>query len=159
MDDINASLAGFDALWQRVTGHEPRPALPPAFDPEDALLGFIQEETCAAARSAALARQFQGEPRAALQRQTELARQHVRRLRAERFIITGLAGADKVDCRMPAEKPAALRAAYLRAAALAERYDAAAHAAGGELAELFTAFAADARVRARELRALVVACF
>ncbi len=157
MEEIKESLAGFDALWQRVAGV--RPALPAAFDAEDALLGFIQEETCASVRSAALARQFRGDARTLLQRQAELARLHVRRLRAERFIVTGLAGADEVDCRVPADRLAALRGAYLRAGALAEGYDAAAQAADGELAALFAAFAADVRTRARELRALLVGSF
>ncbi len=157
MEEIKESLAGFDALWQRVAGV--RPALPAAFDAEDALLGFIQEEACAAVRAAALARQFRGEARTLLQRQAELARLHVRRLRAERFIVTGLSGTDKVDCRVPADKLAALRGAYLQAGALAEGYDAAAQAAGGELASLFAAFAADARTRAQQLRTLLVGSF
>ena len=162
---ISESMAGFDSLWQRVTGQEePAPAARPpqtaAGKEEDALLLLIHDEICAGAWSAALARLFQGEGRAVLARHAADAKRHLRRLRAEHYILTGVDTGGNQDCRAIAGRPALLRAAFLQAEEMAGRYaQLAESAAGGELREVCAAFAEEERRRARELRALLVESF
>lgn len=172
MDEmLKESLAGFDAVWQRVTGQsapavdgggasapcagppEPRP-------PEDVLAELIRRETCAGTWAGTLARAFPADGRAVLQRMAAGSRRRLRRLRAERFIATGSAGEEIGDCGPQPGKLAALRALYLQYGRLAEQYEAAAGrqtdpGAGDALA----AFAAETRRSAQEARALLIECF
>lgn len=170
MDDIlKDGLDGFDAVWQRVTGQSTQtgplppthPAGPGGTRPlEDALLGLIHDETCAALSAASLARSFQADGRAVLQRLAAGSRRRLRRLRAEYFIATGVAAGSNEDCRGTAGKLASLRAVYLQERDLAARYGEASEREDcPELAEAFAAFAQEARQGAREARALLIDCF
>ena len=166
MDDeyLKESLAGFDALWQRVTGREPdRTDSAPAQDAcplGDALLALIGAETRAAAEAAVLARQCQGESRGMLQRQVSEARRRLRRLRAEYYILTGAEAVAETDFRPAGSRLACLRRAYLRAEHLAGQYEQAAALAGcGPLRDALAGFAGDAECAARQLRALLVDSF
>ncbi len=163
MDEmLKESLDGFDSLWQRVT-RRPENAPPPppgAGSQEDVLLGLIHEETCAAAYAAALARMFSGDSRAMLQKHAAGAKHHLRRLRAEYYIATGVSGGTNEDCRALAGKLPGLRAVLLQARDLADRYERAADRADSpELKEALLAFAADERRQARELRSLLIESF
>ncbi len=173
MDDIlKGSLSDFDAVWQRVTGQGgddddrntpvcDRPAGPEkAPVPEDALLLLIHDETCAGACAAALSRSFPADGRAVLQRIAAGSQRRLRRLRAEWFIATGVAGGGNEDCGRPAEKLASLRAIYLQLRTLAERYDAASDKTPDpDLRDALAAFADQARCAAREARALLIDSF
>lgn len=165
MDEmINESLAGFDSVWQRVTGKNDCEAenCPAAgtYSEEDTLLGLIHDETCAAFQSTALARMFQGDGRATLMRHANQAKRHLRRLRAEYFIATGITGGSNEDCRAVNGKLASLRSLFLQAGELAERYEKAADQTESEaLREVFLTFAADERHRAQEIRALLIESF
>lgn len=171
MDDIlKDGLGDFDAVWQRVTGQcagaGPQPPTHPAVpggNPrplEDTLLGLIHDETCAALSAASLARSFQADGRAVLQRLAAGSRRRLRRLRAEYFIATGVAAGSNEDCRGTAGKLASLRAIYLQERDLATRYaEASEREDCAELAEAFAAFAQEARRGAREARALLIDCF
>lgn len=165
MDDalIQESLAGFDSVWQRVARRGDGPETPntpvgaKTYSQEDALLGFIHEETCAAASASSLARMFQGDGRAVLQRQAVAAQRHLRRLRAEYFILTGVTCGANEDCRSTNGKLASLRSFYLQACELAERYTQAAEKAGDEaLQGIFLAFAEDEHRHAQEARSLLI---
>ena len=164
MDDmIRDSLAGFGQLWQRVScaGESAEPGRgADTYSPEDTLLALIHDEICTGAYVSALARMFQGDGRALLQRHAAEARRHLRRLRAEHFIITGVEGGAHQDCRSLSGRLPALRAVLLQAADMAERYAAAAERTDcPELREVFSAFAADERRRARETRSLLIDSF
>lgn len=176
MDDIlKDSLSDFDAVWRRVTGQSageggaggdmPSSCAGPAGPekappPEDTLLALLRGEICAGACAGALARYFPADGRAVLQRMAAGSRRRLRRLRAERFIATGADGGDHVDCGGPSGKLASLRDIYLRFAALAEGYTAAAEkAADPDLRDAFAAFAGEARCSAREARALLIDSF
>ena len=162
MDEmINESLAGFDSVWQRVTAkHDcPLESCPAAgtYSEEDTLLGLIHDETCAAVQSTALARMFQSDGRAMLTGHANQAKRHLKRLRAEYFIATGITGGSNEDCRAVNGKLASLRSLFLQAGDLAERYEKAAEQTESEtLREVFLTFAADAHHRAQELRALLI---
>ena len=163
MDEmLKESLEGFENLWQRVS-HGPEDAPPPRGDAksqEDALLGLIHEETCAAAYSAALSRMLPGDGRTVLQRHAAEAKRHLRRLRAEYYIATGVSGGTNEDCRALAGKLPGLRAVLLQARDLAGRYEGAADRADSpELGEALLAFAGEERRRARELRSLLIESF
>lgn len=161
--EIMESLSGFDALWQRVTGREEPERTAPAertYPLADALLGLIHAEACAAARAAALARLTQGESRAALTRQGADARRHLRRLRAEYYILTGVTAGTAGDCRPVTGRLSALRDAFLQAGQLAEQYRQAAGLADcPELGRALEDFAAEEQLHARQLRALLVENF
>ncbi len=161
MDNIiKESLTGFEDVWQRVTGRDTPQPPESAYSQEDSLLLLIHEEICAAAGATALARMFQGDGRALLLRHAADAKRHLRRLRAEYFITTGLTAASNGDCRAVGGKLASLRDAFLAAGQLAGRYEMAAGQTDcPELAEAFGAFAADERRRAQELRALLIDSF
>ncbi len=165
MDDmIKESLDGFESLWQRVSCREDRPAEPGpqtgTYSLEDTLLGLIHDETCAESCALALARMCRGDGRAVLQRHASQARRHLRRLRAEYFIVTGVAGGSNEDCRPLGHKLPALRTALLQAGDMAERYEKAAEQTDcPALREAFTAFSGDERRRAQELRSLVIGSF
>ena len=163
MDDlIKESLAGFDAVWQRVTGRDETGDRPPerTYPPEGPLPDLIRDELCAAACTAALARMFQGSGRALLLRHAADAKRHLRRLRAEYFIATGQTGCSGGDCRTVAGKLTSLRQLFLQAVRMAGRYEqAAACTDGAELRQALDAFAADERRRAQETRSLLVELF
>ena len=162
MDDmLTESLAGFDAVWQRVTGREGPAAAPAAPVPRpDTLLDLMRAEVCAAACASALARSFPAGGRAVLLRHAADARRHLRRLQAEYFIAAGVQGVPGGDCPAPAGKLAALRALFLQAEDMAGRYgQAAAQTDCDALQQALSAFAADERCRAQELRALLVESF
>ena len=168
MDDslIQESLAGFDSVWQRVArrsdGSEAEgiPAGTKTYSQEDVLLCFIHEETCIAANASSLARMFQGDGRAVLQRQATVAQRHLRRLRAEYFILTGVKSGANEDCRTVNGKLASLRDLYLQACDLAARYTHAAEKAEDEaLQGIFLAFAEDERHSAQETRSLLIDSF
>ena len=157
---LKESLDNFDAVWQRVTC----PATPPearqeTASLEDILLGFIHDETCAAAYTAALARLFTGEGRTVLMRQAADARRHLKRLRAEHYIVAGAPAGGNQDCRGIAGKLASLRTVYLQAQDRAGRYSREAERAPDEIRPLFSAFAEEERRHAREARALLVDSF
>lgn len=163
MDDmLKESLDGFESLWQRVSCRS-EDALDTGTDTyslEDTLLGLIHDETCAMTYASALARSFQGDSRAVLQRHASQARRHLRRLRAEYFIATGVTGGKNEDCRALGGRLPALRTVLLQARDMARRYEQAAERTDcPELREAFTAFAADERRRAQELRSLVIESF
>lgn len=162
MDDmLKESLEGFESLWQRVSCQQERPEGPAdTFSTEDMLLTFIHDETCAAARAAALARMVQGDGRTALLRHAAEAKRHLRRLRAEYFILTGGTGAANQDCRPLSSRLPALRTELLQAGDMAARYGMAAEKTDeAPLREVFAAFAEDERCRARELRTLIIGSF
>ena len=166
MDDlIKESMEGFDQLWQRVTGTgeaqaQQAPARERTYDWEDALLGFIHEEACAALLSASLARMSLGDAKAVLSRHAGEAKMRLRRLRAEHFIAAGVEDGGNEQCRAPEGRLACLRGLYLQAQDLAGRYEKAAGAvADPALGEVLSAFADASRRRVRELRALLVASF
>ncbi len=165
MDDelLRESLAGFDALWRRVTGQEedrPDDNTPEDGRPlEGALPRLISEEACAAAQTAALARLYQGESRSLLTRLSAEARRHLRRLRAEYYILTGADAGTAADCRPAGGKLASLRQIYLRAERLALLYERAAGLADGPARDALGELAEDERRAARQLRALLVASF
>lgn len=161
MDEmIKDSLDGFDSVWQRVTGRADTTQQPHTYSQEDALLGLIHDETCAAFYASSLARMFQGDGRTLLLRHAADAKRHLRRLRAEYFITTGVTSGTNEDCRSVTGKLASLRSAFLQAAELAERYEACAgQSENAELREVFTAFAADERRHAQEIRALLIESF
>lgn len=162
MDDmIQQSLEGFDSLWRRVSCPEDAPPRAAGMlSQEDALLGLIHDETCAAASAEVLARMFQGAARTTLLRHAAEARRHLRRLRAEYFIATGVPGGTNEDCRAPGGRLSALRSALLQAGDMADRYAAAAERTDcPALGEALAAFAADERRRAGELRSLVIGSF
>ena len=163
-EQILDSIAHFGPLWQRVTGQTPETSGPAqaerTYPMQDALLLFIHDEICAAAGAAALAKGSPPDGRTVLSRHAADARRHLRRLRAEYFILTGLMAGGNDDCRPAAGKLASLREAYLQAGSLAARYAQAAEQADQpELAEVFAGFAADERRRGQELRALLVGSF
>lgn len=165
MDDmIKESLDGFPDLWKRVSCQPQSPpeqeAKADTYSQEDTLLGLIHDETCTGVYAAALARMCPADGRAVLQRHAAQARRHLRRLRAEYFLATGVTGGCNEDCRAMGDKLPALRAEFLRAGDMAERYEQAAERADSpELRDVFTSFAADERCRARELRSLVIGSF
>lgn len=163
MDDmIKDSLAGFDVLWQRVEGgceSAATQAPKAAYSPEEVLRSLIREETCAAMNAANLARSCQGDGRALLQRHAADARRHLRRLRAEYFIRTGATPPCPEDCPCGAGRLAALRASYLQAKDLADRYTEAAGHAEPELREVLSSYAEDERCRAKDLRSLLLGSF
>ena len=159
MDDtIKESLDGFEALWRRVRC--PGEPSAHAHSPEEALLDLVRREASAAAYTAALAGTFRGDSRALLQRHAAQARAHLRRLRAEYFIATGVAAGVKEDRRAPDARLTALRTVLLQARDMAEAYERAADLTDcPELREVFQTFAQDERNRFREIRALVVGSF
>lgn len=160
MDDdlIKDSLTGFDDVWKRVTGSSA--PLSEAYSEETMLRELIHSETCAAQYAAALARMFQGDGRAVLVRHAADAKRHGRRLRAEYYIRTGVSPAPMDNCQGVSGKLASLRSALLDADALAERYDhAGSHTDSEELRQVYQTFAADARRRAQETRALLIENF
>ncbi len=164
MDDnrIKDSLAGFNAVWRRVTGtEEARPdGRTPLYDEEDALARFIRDELCAASHTASLARMFQGSRRAVLLRHAAEASRHARHLRAEYFIRTGAMPEPGGGCRRANGKLASLRAILLQDRRMADGYENAAYAAGSaELRQLYQTFAADARRQAQEIRILLIESF
>lgn len=158
---IKESLEGFDGVWQRVTGRDGPPAdRTGAYDEEDALLRLIHQEACAAVYAGSLAKMLQGDGRALLLRHAAEAKRHLRRLRAEYFIATGVADGGNEDCRSVTGKLASLRTAFLQAEELAAQYDsAAAHTSCPALREVFAAFADETRRRARETRSLLIESF
>ena len=163
MDEtLKESLEQFDSLWRRVCPQDECPVGQKAgtYSLEDALLGFIHDEICAGVCASALARMCRGEGRALLLRHAAEAKRHLRRLRAEYFIATGVTAGTNEDCRvMPTGLPA-LRTAFLQAGDLAARYeDAAERTDSPELREVFLAFASDVRRRARETRSLLIDSF
>ena len=163
-ESIRESLAGFDAVWQRVAGLDSTPERTPdrqRADPlEDHLAHFIHEETCAAVWAAALARLFGGEARTVLLRQAADARRHLKRLRAEYFIAAGVPAGGNQDCRDISGKLASLRTVYLQARDRAADYEEQAERAPSpELREMFAAFAGDEARHAREARRLILASF
>lgn len=157
---IKQSLDSFDDVWQRVTGRQ-APALPqPGGREEDALLRLIHQERCAAYYAEALARALPGDGRALMLRHAAEAKSHLRRLRAEHFILTGVTGGGNEDCRAVTGKLALLRAAFLLAQELAAQYESAAEGTScPELREVFAAFAQQTRRRAQEVRTLLVGNF
>ena len=157
-ENIMESLAGFDAVWRRVTAPGPADREDDAGGPEG-LTAFIRDETCAAVWAAALARQFTGDKRAVLLRQAADARRHLRRLRAELFIATGSQAGAVPDCRDISGKLACLRRLYLCARDRAGAYGRAAEHADGELGTMYAAFAGEDRRHAAEARALLLDCF
>ncbi len=162
MDEmLKESLDGFDTLWQRVSGGEKKPPESAGTTSlEDTLLALIHDEKCAGAASAALTRLFQGDDRAVLLRHNHEARRHMRRLRAEYFIATGVTAGSNEDCRATDGKLPALRTALMQATEMAGRYEnASRHEDWSDLRELFAAFAADEHRRARELRSLIIGSF
>lgn len=162
MDEmLKESLDGFDDLWQRVSGGtKTPPERADTYSLEDTLLALIHDETCAAVYSGALARLFPGDDRAVLRRHADEARRHMRRLRAEYFIATGVTAGSNEDCRALDGRLPALRTALLQADEMAERYEnASKREEWAPLRELFAAFAADERRRARELRSLIIGKF
>ena len=162
MDDlIRESMDGFDEVWRRVTGKPETGCAGKTYAAGDILAPLITGEACAAQRSAALARAFQGQAQKVLSRHAAEAKKRLRRLRAEYFIAAGAAAPDPGPCPMAAEgRQAALRRLYLDAAALADSYEkAAGEADDAALQEVLAAFAAESRVRAKELRALLVESF
>ena len=167
MDEmIKDSLEGFDTLWQRVTGRDAAQAEPDAvpdkrtYSQEDTLLGLIHDETCAALGASSLARMLQGDGRAVFLRHAADAKRHLRRLRAEYFITTGVTGGSNEDCRNTAGKLAAMRALFLQAEELAGRYEKAAEMAdSAQLREVYLAFAEDVHRRAQETRSLLIESF
>ena len=165
MDDlIRESMDGFQDVWRRVTGKpdpaDETPVPPPAAAGADPLLAFIEEEANAAWESGTLARMFQGEARAVLTRHSAEGKRRLRRLRAEYFIASGRTAPEDGRRPMPAGKLDCLRELYLGACGLADRYEkAAGRTTDPALREMYTAFAADSRRRAGELRALLIANF
>ena len=159
MDEmLKESLDGFDDLWQRVSGGAKTP--PERDSLEDALLALIHDETCAVAYASALAQLFPGEDRTVLRRHAGEARRHMRRLRAEYFIATGVTAGSNEDCRALDGKLPGLRTALLQADEMAARYEnAAKREEWATLRDMFAAFAADEQRRARELRALIIGKF
>ena len=161
MDDlIRESMDGFDEVWRRVTGRPGTGCVGKAPAAEEILTALIQAEACAAQMSAALARICQGQARQVLARHAAGAKARLRRLRAEYFIAAGAAAPVPGPCPVTEGRQAALRRLYLDAAALADRYEQAAGEAEDEaLKEVLAAFTRESRVRAKELRALLVESF
>ena len=161
MDDmLTESLAGFDAVWRRVTGRGDMPGDDAPLALTEALRALMGGEACAAATASSLARAFRGDDRAALLRHAAEARRHLRRLRAEYFIATGSGGVPMGDCPPSAGALNGLRALLLQAEDMAARYERAAERAdSGELRQTLAAFAEDERRRARETRALLIGRF
>lgn len=161
MDDlIRESMDGFDEVWRRVTGKPGTGCAERTYAPEDMLAALIAGEACAAGQSAALAKVCQGQARQVLARHAAGAKARLRRLRAEYFIAGGTAAPDPGQCSPAEGRQAALRRLYLDAVALTDRYEKAAGAAADDaLKEALDAFARESELRARELRALLVASF
>lgn len=161
--EILESLAGFDALWQRVTGREEPERSAPAqttYALERALRRLMEEEACAAREAAALAGVSRSAARGTLARQAGDAKRRLRRLRAEYYILTGTAAPGGGDCPAASNGLERLRAAFLQAGRMAEQYRQAARLAdGGELSQTLDGFAEEQTVRARQLRALLVERF
>lgn len=153
-ESILKSLAGFDSVWRRVTGEDT------LFSEEETLKGFIRDELGAAAFYTSLARMFQGTGRTLLLSHAGDAKRHVRRLRAEYFIRTGLSYAPSDGGRGVGGKLASLRQALERENSLALAYEkAAAQTASPELREVYEAFSADAKAHAQSNRALLIDSF
>ena len=161
MDDlIRESMDGFDEVWRRVTGKPGTGCAERTYTTEDMLAPLIAGEDCAAQVSAALARMCQDQARQVLARHAAGAKARLRRLRAEYFIAGGAAAPAQGPCPMTEGRQAALRRLYLDAVALTDRYEKAAGAAADDaLKEALDAFARESELRARELRALLVASF
>lgn len=151
-----ACLAGFEALWQRVSGKTPEKHIAE----EDRLPGLIREECCLAAFYTALARMFQNPGRAQLMSQAADAKRRSRRLRAEYFILTGLTCDAPRDCPGTGGKLASLRAALEKEQRLTEAYaEAADKAACPMLKEVYRCFAQETAAHAQANRALLLDCF
>ncbi len=161
MDDlIRESMDGFDEVWRRVTERPETECAGKAPAPEDILTDLITGEACAAQVSTALARVCRGEARQTLARHAGQAKERLRRLRAEYFIAAGAAAPAPGPRPMTEGHLASLRRLWLDAAALADRYEkAAGEAKDAALREVLAAFARESKLRARELRALLVASF
>lgn len=151
-----ACLAGFETLWQRVSGRKPEKHV----TEEDRLPGFIREECCLAAFYTALARMFQNPGRAQLMSQAADAKRRSRRLRAEYFILTGLTCDVPRDCPGTGGKLASLRSALETEYRLAEAYTEASETTSCPiLKELYQCFAQDSNLCAQANRALLLDCF
>lgn len=153
--EITACLAGFEHLWQRVSGNTPS-----ARSEDRTLQHLIREECCVAGYYTALARMFQGSGRAQLLNQAGEARRHARRLRAEYFILTGLSCDAPKDCPSVSGKLASLRSALTTEQNLAAAYAQAAEATECPvLREAYRCFAQEASGRAAANRTLLLECF
>ena len=161
MDDlIRESMDGFDEVWRRVTARPGTGCTERTYAPEDMLAPLLAGEACAAKVSAALARACRGEARQVLTGHAGRANVRLRRLRAEYFLAAGTAAPEPGPCPMPEGRQAALRRLWLDAGVLADRYEkAAGEADDADLKEVLAAFARESKVRARELRTLLVASF
>ena len=161
MDDdlIKDSLTGFDDVWKRVTGGQ-TPPQEAVYSEESTLSDLIHSEVCAARYAAALARMFQGDSRAVLQRHAADAKRHARRLRAEYFIRTGVTLGPADNCQGVSGKLASLRTALLQADERTTQYEQAAERTDSpELRQVYQTFAADARRHTQETRALLIESF
>ena len=158
-DWIKQSLAGFDTVWQRVAGDH-GPPHEEVYSEENVLRKLIHSEICAARQASSLARMFQGDGRAILLRHAADAKRHIRRLRAEYFIHTGICPDRDSDCQEPCGKLASLRAALFQTNERADMYtQAAKQTESAELRQMYETFACDAMRHAREIRALLIESF
>lgn len=157
--EIRRVLAGFDGVWCRVTGQPPeeRAQADGSGDPA----GFLRREAQAAGQDAALARCFQGAPRAALLAHAGKARRRAARLRGEHFLLTGESCVPVAAASpLAAGSLIALRAALIRDREMARDYRAAAKKADDDaLRAMYARFAAEQETAAGELRRIVLQCF
>jgi len=155
-----ACMAGFNALWQRVTQSTPQNTTPACFPEDEQLHQLLCREFCAAKGYTVLARMFPSRSRMLLIAHGNDAKRRARRLHGEYFIRTGQRCRCEGDCPIPEGKLPSLRSLLRQEQELSDNYRTAAERTGCPiLKELYSRFSAETAERAKTLRALLLDCF
>lgn len=155
-----ACMAGFNALWQRVTQNTPQSICPPTLSEDEQLHELICREFCAVKGYTALTRMFSTRSRTLLIAHGNDAKRRARRLHGEYFIRTGLRCRCEKDCPFPDGKLPSLRSLLRYEQDLSDDYRAAAERTRCPiLKDLYGRFSDETAERAKALRALLLDCF
>ncbi len=157
MDEkLALSTNEFAEIWRRVNDDTSSGSCPT----EEAMLSSLIEQSAhSAAFSSSLAKMFPNPGRTVLQTQAAEARNRLRNLRAEYFLLTGESFSPKSACPGVSGKLASLRELYFMQQKNAAAFYSAAETASPERAELFHQYAEELECSAKDTRRLLTECF
>ncbi|MDO4749243.1 MAG: hypothetical protein Q4A39_00195 [Eubacteriales bacterium] len=149
-------LAGFEAIWQRVTGSAEAPETTQAWDDISVLVRFIEATLRSVRLYTGLSAYCGGPVRNTLLRLASEERRRFKQLQTELFLLSG----DNCAPQMPPERSrgmlSALRSAYNNERVSAEAYmSSAGHTQSDRLRALYLRSAAEERHHAETLRRLI----